>query len=299
MSKDNNNKNYPEIHAGRKRMLSAQRNEISEYETFRWLSKRIKNGKNKKVLEQIAEEEFNHYKTFRHFTGRDVRPRRLRVFLFKLISRALGLSFGLTLLERSTQRIYTKMESELPELADIIEEEHRHEKDILELINEEHIDYAGSIVLGLNDALVELTGALAGLTFALQNSNTIAMAGFITGVAASMSMAASELLSAREEADKYDYKNPLKSAVYTGVTYLIIVLVLILPYLLISNVYFALMIMIVLSVIIILIYNFYIAVAKGLKMWRRFGEMVGISLTVAIISFLIGIAARSLFGVNI
>jgi VIT1/CCC1 family predicted Fe2+/Mn2+ transporter len=33
--------------------------------------------------------------------------------------------------------------------------------------------YLGSIVLGLNDALVELTGVLAGLTLALQNSEII------------------------------------------------------------------------------------------------------------------------------
>ena len=59
------------------------------------------------------------------------------------------------------------------------------------------------VVLGLNDALVELTGVLAGLTLALRETRLIAMAGLITGIAASLSMAASEYLSTKtEEVDK-------------------------------------------------------------------------------------------------
>jgi VIT1/CCC1 family predicted Fe2+/Mn2+ transporter len=101
------------------------------------------------------------------------------------------------------------------------------------------------------------------LTFALQNSRLIGMTGFITGIAASMSMAASEFLSAREETD--NSKNPLKSATYTGIAYIATVLILILPYLLLHNVYIAAMIMKGLSVLIIFGYNFYITTAKELR----------------------------------
>ena len=69
--------------------------------------------------------------------------------------------------------------------------EQEHEAALIELIDEERLRYISSMVLGLNDALVELTGALAGFTFALGNTTTIAMAGFITGSAATLSMAAS------------------------------------------------------------------------------------------------------------
>ena len=53
------------------------------------------------------------------------------------------------------------------------------------------------MVLGLNDALVELTGTLAGLTFALANARLVALAGIITGIAATLSMAASNYLAER------------------------------------------------------------------------------------------------------
>ena len=163
------------------------------------------------------------------------------------------------------------------------------------MIKEERVEYAGSIVLGLNDALVELTGALSGLTFALQNGKIIAITGFITGVAASMSMAASGYLSSRENKDKA----PAKSGVYTGVAYIITVLLLILPYLFLQNVYTALAIMLGIAILIIAGYTFYISTAKNLRFGRRFTEMAIISITVAVISFLIGLIIRNVFMVKV
>ena len=285
-----------------KQLLSAQRNEINEYHTYAWLAGRIRDGRNREILERIAKEELSHYEVLKRLTKTDIKPRKIRVLRYQLIARVLGLSFGLRLMERGeevAEDLYNNLKEEYPELGVLFRDEQRHEADILGLIEEERIEYAGSIVLGLNDALMELTGALAGLTLALQNSRIIAMTGFIIGVAASMSMAASEFLSAREEADKNMSKNPLKSAGYTGIAYIITVLALISPYLLVSNVYASAVVMMVISVLIILSYNFYIATAKGLRLWRRFSEMAAISLGVAFISFLIGMIARKLFGVEI
>jgi VIT1/CCC1 family predicted Fe2+/Mn2+ transporter len=285
-----------------KQLLSAQRNEISEYKTYSWLARRIRNDNNRKILERIAKEELGHYEILRKITETDVKPHKLKVFWYLALSRILGLSFGLKLMEKGeeiAEKLYSQLKEDISEIAELFFDEQKHEAEILELLREERIEYAGSIVLGLNDALMELTGALAGLTFALQNGKIIAMAGFITGVAASMSMAASEFLSSREEADEDTSKSPLKSATYTGFAYIITVLILIAPYLLLSNVYFSFLIMIGLSILIILSYNFYITTAKGQPLWRRFGEMAVISITVAGISFLIGILARMLFGVDI
>lgn len=112
------------------------------------------------------------------------------------------MTFTLKLMEKGEERAqsaYMEIFEELPEVRKIAEEEKHHEYQLLNLITEEHLDYVGSIVLGLNDALVELTGTLAGLTFALQNTRLIALAGLITGIAASFSMGASEYLSTKAE----------------------------------------------------------------------------------------------------
>ena len=90
----------------------------------------------------------------------------------------------------------------------------------------------GSMVLGLNDALVELTGALAGFSLALQNTRIVALTGMITGIAASLSMAASEYLSTKSEKGG---KNPVKASIYTGIAYVITVIALIMPFIFISQ----------------------------------------------------------------
>ena len=154
----------------------------------------------------------------------------------------------------------------------------------------------GSIVLGLNDALVELTGALAGFTFALQNTRLIAITGLITGIAASFSMAASEYLSQRSEGEG---EKAFKSSLYTGTAYIITVILLILPYLLIEHFMIALGATLAIGIAIIFFFNYYISVAKDLNFKARFSEMAIISLGVSAITFLIGVLVRQFIGVDI
>jgi len=164
------------------------------------------------------------------------------------------------------------------------------------MLDEERLRYAGSVVLGLNDALVELTGALAGLTLALQNVKLIALSGLITGIAASLSMAASEYLSTRSEDTG---KHPVRAAVYTGIAYIITVTLLILPYLLFKNYYLDLAIALTTAVLIIAAFNYYISIAKGDSFRKRFLEMAGLSLSVALFSFIIGYFIRIWLGIEI
>jgi VIT1/CCC1 family predicted Fe2+/Mn2+ transporter len=150
--------------------------------------------------------------------------------------------------------------------------------------------------LGLNDALVELTGALAGLTLAFQNTKLIALSGLITGIAAAMSMAASEYLSTRSEKTA---KHPVRAAVYTGIAYIVTVALLILPYLLITNYYVDLAIALGTAVLIIAAFNYYISVAKDEPFRSRFFEMAGLSLGVAALSFVIGYLVRQALGIEL
>ena len=75
------------------------------------------------------------------------------------------------------------------QLAAIADDEERHETELIGLLKDERLDNMGSIALGLNDALVELTGALAGFTFAIGAPEKVAKLGLITGFAAAMSSA--------------------------------------------------------------------------------------------------------------
>jgi VIT1/CCC1 family predicted Fe2+/Mn2+ transporter len=198
--------------------------------------------------------------------------------------------------EEEAQKNYASIAAIIPDAARLQHEEDEHEQKLIGMLSEERLEYAGSVVLGLNDALVELTGALAGLTLALQNVKLIALSGLITGIAAAMSMAASEYLSTRSEKTA---KNPVRAAVYTGIAYIFTVILLILPYLLFENYFFDLAWSLTTAVLIIAAFNFYISVAKDEPFRERFLEMAGLSLGVATFSFVIGYLIRLWLGIEI
>ena len=276
------------------RLLSAQRNEITEHLIYRRLSQWVKDPRNRSILQQISQDELRHYNFWRRYTRRDVPPDRVKVWMYLLISRIFGITFGIKLLERGeklAQLAYEELSSLIPEAQSVVDDEDEHERQLINLIDEERLRYVGSMVLGLNDALVELTGALAGFTFALQNTQLIAATGVITGIAASLSMAASEYLSVKSEGGAL---NPSKAAVYTGATYVITVLFLILPYLILKNLYLCLGVTIFNATLLIFLFTFYISVARDMPFRRRFFEMALISLGIAALTFTIGFLVRGL-----
>jgi VIT1/CCC1 family predicted Fe2+/Mn2+ transporter len=282
----------------RERLLVYQRNEITEHHVYRKLAKTL-GPENRRVLEQMAEHELRHYRIWRRHTQQDVGPDRRAVWLYYLLSRVLGFTFGAKLLERWERRdqvCYEQIRDAIPEAEVIRQEECGHEAALLRMLDERKLRYAGSMVLGLSDALVELTGALAGLTLALQNTRLVALTVSLTGIAAAMSMAASEYLSTKSEETA---RKPLIASLYTGAAYLSTVLILILPYLVLDNPFVALAVTLISAVLVIAFFNFYVSVAKGEPFKRRFLEMVGLSLGIAAISFLLGLLLRRLLGVEV
>jgi vacuolar iron transporter family protein len=288
-----------EINEKIKQLLILQQEEINGYHTYKRLAKMVKDKKNSKVIERISGEEMKHYEIWKKYTGKDIKPNKFRINFFFWVSRLFGLTFGIRLMELGEEKVqvaYAALIDSIPEAKQVMADEAKHEDELLEMLDEEGLRYAGSVVLGLNDALVELTGALAGLTFAFQNSRVIALAGLITGISASFSMAASEYLS--KKADQSD-QNPVRSAIYTGVAYIFTVAMLVLPYLLITDFYISLVWMLLHAIVIIAVFNYYISVAKGYDFKKRFFEMAGISLGVAAFSFLIGNIISRVIGVDI
>jgi VIT1/CCC1 family predicted Fe2+/Mn2+ transporter len=283
----------------RKQVLVFQQTEITEHHIYKRLAKRVKSPENARIIEQIAEDELRHYNGWKKYTNQDIQPRWFFVWFYYIVSVAFGFTFGIKLMERGeeqAQKNYAGVANAIPEAANFQHEEDVHEERLINMLDEERLRYAGSIVLGLNDALVELTGALAGLTLALQDVKLIALSGLITGIAASMSMAASEYLSTRSEETS---KHPVRAAIYTGIAYIITVALLVLPYLLFDSYILDLIITLTIAVIIIAVFNYYISVAKGESFRTRFLEMAGLSLGVATFSFIIGYFIRIWLGIEV
>lgn len=274
-----------------------QMNEITEHVIYGALAGVVK-GHNGEVLRRISDEEKKHAAIWGKYTKENPLPSGLKVFYFRVLALVFGITFVINLMEsgeEGAQGIYKEIVEDVPEALSIYQEEQEHEAALIEMIDEERLRYISSMVLGLNDALVELTGALAGFTFALGDTTTIAMAGFITGSAATLSMAASEYLSKKNDPNE---AHPLKAAVYTGIAYMLVVTMLLIPYCCFANPLLALAFCLFNAALVILVFTFYVSVVRKEPFKPAFFEMVGISFGVAGISFLIGWGARTLLGIE-
>ncbi len=248
----------------RKQVLTFQQTEITEHHIYKRLAKRVNSPENAKIIEQIAEDELRHYNGWKKYTNQDIQPRWFFVWFYYFISVAFGFTFGIKLMEQgeaTVQKDYAAVSSDIPEAKKFQHEEDVHEERLINMLDEERLRYAGSVVLGLN-----------------------------------MSMAASEYLSTRSEDTG---KHPVRAAIYTGIAYIITVALLVLPYLIIENYILDLAIALTTAVIIIAVFNYYISVAKGESFRERFTEMAVLSLSVAALSFVIGYFIRKWLGIEV
>ena len=274
-----------------------QHNEVTEHVIYGDLAKRVK-GHNGDVLARISAEEGKHAALWAKYTGEMPSPGLGKILLYRFLAFVFGITFVINMMEsgeEGAQSVYDSISDEVPEALCIYKDEQAHEEALIELIDEERLRYISSMVLGLNDALVELTGALAGFTFALGNTTTIAMAGFITGSAATLSMAASEYLSKKNDPTE---EHPVKAAVYTGIAYMIVVTMLLIPYCIFAKPLYALFFCLFNAGMVIFIFTFYVSVVRKERFKPAFLEMISISFGVAALSFCIGWAARTVLGIE-
>ena len=283
-------------------LLRLQQMEATEAAIYRRLMARTKDEHNRGILEEMAEDEARHEALLADETGKSVQPQKWKVSCYSKLARVFGLTFAVKLLEQ--QEHDAAKEYRALGMDEIADEEDEHEKALIAMLEEDRLKYAGNIVLGMSDALIELTGALAGLTFALASLSLVALAGLVTGIAAAFSMGASAYLSARTE-KKSD--SPLKAGFFTWISYLLTVFLLVLPYLVLQGddpVRYglephmqALAYTFAIGLCIVGLFNFYLSVVEDDSFRRRFTEMAGILTVVSIISFGIGLVLKGWLGV--
>jgi VIT1/CCC1 family predicted Fe2+/Mn2+ transporter len=278
--------------------------EATEAEVYRRLAKMQEDPVNQSILEGIALEEERHEAVIAKMTGEEVKADRAKVTRQIVLARLFGFTFSVKMMEATEQDAATEYRN--LGLHDIAEEEEAHEQNMIGMLDEERLRYSGSVVLGMSDALVELTGALAGLTFALQDLNLVALAGLVTGIAAAFSMGASEYLSSRTEKKA---ESAVKAAFFTWISYLLTVLLLVAPFLIfqadspefhgLGPHVQALMCTFAVGLLIDALFNFYLSVIEEVSFRSRFLEMAGILGMVSLISYGIGIALRGALGVDV
>ena len=284
----------------RSQLLTLQRNEITEHHVYARFSRSAR-GANSTLLEQIAADELRHYEQFKTFTNCDVKPDGVKIAFYSLCASVFGFTFGIRLMEQGekrAQKVYRHFQQILPTLVQTIEEEARHERSLIDMMDEEKLSYMGSMVLALNNSIQEFSGIAAGLTFAMRtNARAIGVTVLISGLAATLAMSASEYLSQKAEYDPSAGRprNPWRAVLYAGGIYLFIVLTIVAPYFLIQNCHAALAVALCGVGLILAVFTFFMAVVKGLRYRTVLLEALGVALGVVVASFLIGTAARGAF----
>ncbi len=285
----------------RRWLLTIQKDEITEYRIYLALAERCTDQERTQLLRQLAQDELRHYQFWKSFTGEEVPPSRWRIWLYTGLARLFPLTFVLKLMERgesASQARYHRVAQYLPQAQHIIQEEQDHEEKLLNLIDEPVLHYLRSIALGMNDALVEMLGILSGLVQVFQDNFMVALLGFLSGSAATLSMASAEYLSTKEEVGSG--RRPGYAALFTGFAYLLVVAILILPFLLdwltpLGNLVSA----IGLGILILAFFNFFSSILHDRPFWRSYIEKVGIVGGVTLITSLLGWALRIYFGVDL
>ncbi len=281
-----------------KKALIQQQNEINDYAIYSTLA--IKDKQNRKIFNKIANEEKTHYEFWVKITNKEIKPQRVLVLWYLLLVKIFGTSFALKTLEKREEKakeFYKELFDVYPESRKIYQQENEHEFELIDMLNDKKLVYAGAIVLGMNDALVELTGTLSGIAFAFEKSLVVGLTGLIMGIAASLSMAGSAYLEAKENPS--EVIKPLTYSLYTGVSYILTTAILVAPFFIFETMAYSLIVMFACAFIAIISYNFYVSVAKDLNFSKRVLQMSTITFGVALISFLIGYLVKAYLGIEI
>lgn len=281
-------------------LLRIQQSEMTEAAAYHAMADAIKDEHNREALTRVADEIASQAKTLETYTNKQLAADERKVKRYARMARIFGFTFAAKLMDRRKIKFVNhskRLLSEMPEVEKMQADEQKRDDELFALLNEKRLSYVGAMILGMNDAIVEITGTLAGLTLAMQNTRLIALSGLITGVAATLSMAASEYLAERSDGKG----DAAKSGLMTGGAYFITVVILLLPYLILDDKMYllAMGIMLVLVVLILADFNFYTSVARDVSFGKNFGQMCAISLGVAALSFVLGYAVRTFLGVDV
>ncbi len=279
------------------------KDEYNDYISYKRLAEKERNSDRKRILEELASTEYQHYLFWRRYVTKDVHgASTIKVKLLILMRLFLGLTFTVKLLERheaKTISSYKELAQKLvgeerTRLEKIIQEELEHEKALLAQIDEAVVRYLGFVALGLADAIIEITGVHAGFLGVTSSTFIAGIAGLVVGFAAAISMASAAYLQVKHGGSRH----PIGSALVTGIAYLFTVTVLALPYFLITDIMIAFALSITLAIVTMAIFTFYGAVVSEKMFLKEFVVSLALIMGTALAAYIFGDFLGTLFGIK-
>lgn len=280
------------------------RDEYIDYMVYSYLARHEKKEELRRIVQKLADDELGHYEFWKRLLGRDCAGKIPKWYLvgIRLMRRIMGLTFTLKWLERHEEEVIERYKAFLDyldgddreELEKIIRDEEEHENKLMSSIEETMVKYMSFIVLGLADAIVEITGVHAGMLGVTTSTIIAGVTGLVVGFSAAISMASAAYLQAKHDPDR----NPLTSAIMTGLAYILAVILLALPYFATHNMIIAFTASIMVGVTLIAYFTYYSAIVFDRGFTKEFIESSGLMIATAFGAFLFGEALGQLFGLQ-
>lgn len=279
------------------------KDEFTDCTVYRELAKREKNADRKQVLEQLSAKELEHYEFWsKHAQGYQPKVSPLLLRGVVLLRTLFGLTFTLKFLERTEHKTIAGYKDFLlriprddkPTLESIIRDEEEHERYFISQINEGVVQYMSFIVLGLADAIVEITGVHAGFLGVTSSTLIAGISGLVVGFAAAISMASAAYLQAKHDPTR----SPMTSAISTGIAYIGAVALLALPYFLTHDMLFAFGGSVTLALALTAAFTFYGAILTERMFTKEFAVSVALTLGTALGAYLFGELLGRIFGIR-
>lgn len=280
------------------------RDELTDYTIYKRLSGVGKDQRLKGIFSELADTELRHFKFWTKYSRYDgARPHALKVKLVLFMRSMLGSTFAIKYLEKgeaSAIRKYESLTSMIPRrdmkpFKEMIKDEKEHEREFAEQVRGAHAKYISFIVLGLADALVEVTAIYAGSLGVYNSTKLTGLAGIIAGLAASISMASAAFAQAKQGFEG----SPVKAAAYTGVSYFVGTAMLAVPYFLTTSMLAAIASSITLCVLTIASVSWYNSIISNSNFKKDFLEFAGVMFAATIILFVIGSVIRHALGISV
>jgi VIT1/CCC1 family predicted Fe2+/Mn2+ transporter len=288
--------------------VSSAKDELTDYTVYKRLagSKRQKNPAMREILSRLAETEHAHFQFWSKYSAgedHDLKVSRRRIYYVLFLRLIFGISFAVRYLENHERSVIRKYKSiahlappeDRPTLERIISDEEEHENQWTNQITEGTVKYISFIVLGLADAIVEISGIHAGSLGIYNSTELTGLAGVIAGAAASLAMASAAFAQAKQGFQG----SPRLSAFYTGISYFIAALILATPYFLTRTMAVAIGTSLVLGVLIIAFISYYNSIISDARLRRNFLELTGIMFGASLVLFIAGLLVRGLLHITI
>ena len=352
--------------------LKFYENECSDSFLYSTLAEMERDREFREKLENISRMEGEHASFWQSFLKRrGVTPKIKNRNIYTGIIKVLRVIFGRVLIASlfelgestaiSSYIAFLESESlteeERTQLKKIIMDELEHEEIFSRSKQLFHVENLRDFILGMNDGLVEILGAVTGLSAVYTNKPfMVAISGLIVGVAGALSMGIGSFISVRsqreanegikrrmellfrvsEDRAKMDlshklvlsgmpkdiaedvaekiggsrkaitsllieetHEEELRSALYTGLAYMIGVFFPVVPYFFSSSSIAALPFSIALAGTVLALVAILISIVSGIPIKKKIVEMVSMGLGAAGLSYIFGYIIQSFFGLAI